>query len=65
MTNTIFTFKNPNPPIIGPVPDPTKPRYIKAVIREEEISEPKRFVIVQKEMENEPARRFVLEQNGE
>lgn len=48
MTNTIFKYKNPNPPIIEPAPDPNKPRHIKAVISEEETTAPKRFVIVQK-----------------
>ena len=65
MTNPIFKYKNPNPPTIEPAHDPTKPRYIKAVIHEEENHEPKRFTLVRNEMEEEPVRRFVLEQHGE
>lgn len=65
MTNTIFTYKNPNPPTIEPAPDPNKPRYLKAVINEEETREPKQFVLIRNEMEKEPVRRFVLERQGE
>ena len=65
MTNSVFNFKNPNPPIIGPSPDPTKPRCIKAVVYEEKIHEPKRFVVAQDETNHEPVRRFVLNHQGE
>ena len=65
MTNTIFNYKNPNPPTIEPTPDPNKPRYIKAVINKVEIHEPKRFVVAQNEMNHEPVRRFVLKEQGE
>lgn len=65
MTNTIFTYKNPNPPTIEPAPDPNKPRYLKAVVNEDDTHESKRFVLIRNEAETEPVRRFVLEQQGE
>ena len=65
MNNTIFKYKNPNPPTYGPAPDPNKPRYIKAVINEEEPHEPKQFALIRDEMEKEPVQRFVLRQQGD
>jgi hypothetical protein len=65
MTNTIFEYNNPNPPTIEPVPDPNKPRCIKVTINEEENHEPKRFVLVRNEMEQEPAQQLALKQQGE
>lgn len=65
MTNTIFTYKNPSPPTIGPAPDPNKPRSLKAVINEEEIHEQKRFVVSQNATNHEPIRRFVLKEQRE